>query len=79
MSQGAQRALVLLLAVVGLLLIAAAVLYFALPAKSLPSFMGHISHATVHRNKRGVAALVVGLGVLALAWLQARAASRPGT
>ena len=36
------------------MLIVIAIVYFAEPAKSLPSFMGQIQDATVHRNKRGM-------------------------
>ena len=64
MTTEAKRALGLAAAVVGVVLLAVAIVYFAVPAKSLPSFMGQIQDATVHRNKRGAAALV--LAVIAL-------------
>ena len=64
----ARRLIVLVLVVLGLLGIVAAIVYFAEPAKSLPSVLpGHISGSTVHRTKRGVAALIIGLGFLILA------------
>jgi hypothetical protein len=63
-----RRLLVAGLVVLGLLGLAAAIVYFAEPAKSLPSVLpGHISGSTVHRDRRGVAALVIGLGLLVLA------------
>ena len=63
-----RRLIVGVLVILGLLGLAAAIVYFAEPAKSLPSVLpGHISGSTVHRNKRGVAALVIGLGLLVLA------------
>jgi hypothetical protein len=64
----AQRFLVLVLTVLGILGVIAAVLYFAEPAKSLPSILpGHLAHSTVHHTKRGIAALVVGLALLVAA------------
>jgi hypothetical protein len=70
--------LALVLAVVGVILIVVAILYFAEPAKSLPSFIpGHLAHNTVHRWKRGVASAVVGVVVLILAFVASRP-RRPG-
>jgi len=69
------RLLALLLAVIGVILLVVAVIYFVDSAHSLPSFIpGHIakSTATAHRWKRGVAAAVVGVIVLILAVLAAR-------
>jgi hypothetical protein len=63
---------VLVLVVLGVLGVIVAILYFAEPAKSLPSVLpGHISGSTVHRTHRGIAALVVGVGLLILAGLAA--------
>jgi hypothetical protein len=57
------------LAVLGLLLIVVAVIYFAEPADKLPAFFpGHAAHVTRAHVKHGVAALVVGLVALAGAW-----------
>jgi hypothetical protein len=57
-----------------------AVVYFAEPAKSLPSFFpGHSSGSTHHHVKHGVAALVVGLALLAFAWFQTGPRERPTT
>ena len=64
----ARRLIALVFAVLGVLGIIAAIIYFAEPAKSLPSVLpGHISGATVHRTHRGIAALVIGLALLVLA------------
>jgi len=74
------RILVYAAAVVGILLIAVAVIYWAEPAKSLPSFFpGHSGTSTTHHVKHGIAALVVGLGCFAFAWFRSgpRAASSP--
>ena len=55
--------------VLGIALIAVAIVYWAEPAKSLPSFFpGHSAHSTTHHFKHGIAAFVVGLGCFALAW-----------
>jgi hypothetical protein len=60
----ARRLLATILVVAGLLLLVAAVLYFAVPAKSLPSILGDIPGNDVHRWKRGTASLVVALACL---------------
>ena len=71
MSPTANRVLVALAVVVGLLLIAIAVVYWIEPAKSLPGFFpGHEAGSTHHHVKHGIAALVLGLAALALAWFQ---------
>lgn len=67
-----QRVLALVLGVLGVLGIVAGIIYFAEPAKSLPSVLpGHISGSTAHRTLRGIAALIIGLGLLALAGVAA--------
>ena len=64
-----RRPLIALAVVVGILLIAVAVVYWVEPAKSLPSFFpGHKAGSTTHHFKHGIAAFVVGLGCFALAW-----------
>jgi hypothetical protein len=64
-------ATVIALVVVGLLLIALAIVYFAEPAKSLPSMLpGHQAGSTHHHTKHGIAALLLGIGALVLAWFQ---------
>ena len=65
------RLLVPLAVIVGLFLIAVAVVYWAEPAKSLPGFFpGHEAGSSHHHVKHGIAALVVGLAVLVFAWFQ---------
>jgi hypothetical protein len=62
---------VIALIVAGVLLIALALVYFAEPAKSLPSMLpGHEEGSTHHHVKHGVAALLLGIGALVLAWFQ---------
>ena len=65
------RALIYLAALAGVVLIVVAVIYWAEPAKSLPSFFpGHSGTSTTHHVKHGIAALVVGLACFAFAWFR---------
>ena len=64
--------------VLGVLLIAVAIVYFVEPAKSLPSFFpGHSSGSGHHHVKHGIAALVVALGCFVFAWFQTGPARGP--
>jgi len=57
--------------VLGLALIAVAVVYWALPADSLPGFMpGHEAGSGHHHLKHGIAAFLVGVALLVFAWFQ---------
>jgi drug/metabolite transporter (DMT)-like permease len=59
-----------LLGVIGVVLVVIGIVYFAEPAHQLPSFFpGHTAHGTKPRTKHGIAALVLGLVLLAAAWL----------
>jgi hypothetical protein len=67
------RPLALLAALVGVVLLVVAVIYWVEPAHSLPSFFpGHVGagakDAGHHHTKHGIAALVVALGLFAFAW-----------
>ena len=63
--------LVWIAAVAGVALIAIAIVYWALPAKSLPSFVpGHEAGSGHHHVKHGIAAFLLGLACLAYAWFQ---------
>jgi Na+/H+ antiporter NhaD/arsenite permease-like protein len=69
------RKLILPVVVLGIVLIAVAVIYFVTPEHSLPSFFpGHSSatsaEANHHHTKHGIAALVVALACFAFAWFQ---------
>jgi hypothetical protein len=66
-----RRNLAVLAVIAGVLFIALAVLYWAEPAGSLPSFIpGHESGSGHHHIKHGIAAFLVGLACLAFAWFQ---------
>jgi hypothetical protein len=55
----------------GVVLIVIAVVYFAEPARSLPSFFpGHESGSGHHHVKHGIAAFLVGLACLVFAWFR---------
>jgi len=65
----------------GCVLLLVAVVYFAEPAHSLPSFFpGHVgagdSEAGHHHVKHGIAALAVALAAFAFAWFQTGPAAR---
>jgi len=65
------RVLIVLAGLAGLVLLVVAGVYFADPAKSLPSFFpGHQAGSDHHHTKHGIAALVVALGCFAFAWFQ---------
>jgi len=61
--------LVALAVVLGIALVAIAAVYWAEPARSLPSFFpGHEAGSDHHHVKHGIAAFLVGLACFAFAW-----------
>jgi hypothetical protein len=73
------RILAAVLFVLGAIALIVAVLYFALPAHSLPSFLpGRVAHINGHRNRRGIGALVVAILLLAIGAWASRGAKQPG-
>jgi hypothetical protein len=69
MSQ--KMAVSLAAAVIGVLLLAIAVVYFIEPAHSLPGFFpGQEAGSNHHHVKHGIAALVVGLAAFVVVWFQ---------
>ena len=64
-----RRLLAILAIVAGIVLIAIAIVYWAEPASSLPSFFpGHQAGSSHHHTKHGIAAFLVGLACLVYAW-----------
>jgi len=64
-----RRLLVWLAIVAGVALVVIAVVYWAEPAKSLPSFFpGHQAGSAHHHVKHGIASFLVGLACLVFAW-----------
>ena len=68
----------MLAVVVGILLIVIAGIYWAEPARSLPSFFpGHDKGSSHHHVKHGLAAFLLGLAVLVFAWFRSGGAQAP--
>ena len=66
-----KRALVWLAMIAGTVLVVLAIVYWALPAKSLPSWLpGHEAGSSHHHIKHGIAAFLLGLACFAYAWFQ---------
>jgi hypothetical protein len=66
-----RRNLIIPAVIIGVVFLALAVLYFAEPAKSLPSFIpGHQAGSTHHHVKHGIAAVVLSVGCFIFAWFQ---------
>jgi hypothetical protein len=61
--------------VAAVVLLLLAVIYFTVPARSLPVFLGHITRVSWRRRRRALAALVLGV-VLLIPSLVAFARSR---
>ena len=75
-----RRLLVVLALILGIVLIAIAVVYWAEPAKSLPSFFpGHEAGSSHHHVKHGIAAFLLGLACLAYAWFNSGPKKRDAT
>ena len=65
-----QRVLMIVLAVLGIVLVVVAIIYFAEPAKSLPSFFpDHSKHSKRHATHHAELALGLGVVLLVLAGL----------
>jgi hypothetical protein len=66
-----RRVLIVVAVLAGTVLIAIAVVYWAEPAKSLPSFFpGHKAGSNHHHTKHGIAAFLLGLACLVFARFQ---------
>ena len=64
-----RKLLAILAVVLGIVLIAIAAVYWAEPAKSLPSFFpGHEAGSTHHHVKHGIAAFLLGIACFVFAW-----------
>jgi drug/metabolite transporter (DMT)-like permease len=63
----------LLLSLLGIVLIVVAVMYFVMPADSLPSFFpGHEAGVMRTHSKHGILAGVLGLVLLGIGWFMGR-------
>jgi hypothetical protein len=67
----------------GLLALVAAILYFTIPAHSLPSFLGPIQRVSAHRKRRGEAAIAIAVVLWVVAgivfYVGRRSAAGPST
>ena len=76
MSAGA-RFLVIVLVVLGVLALAAGIIYLVEPGKSLPTFFpGYAAHLATAHWHRGLAGIVVGVVLLIIAAVTARLSRR---
>jgi hypothetical protein len=65
------RQLVIPAIILGIVLIAIAIVYFVSTANGLPSFFpGHKTGSSTHHTKHGIAALLLGLACFVFAWFQ---------
>jgi hypothetical protein len=75
-----RRNLIIPAVIIGIAFLALGVLYFAEPAKSLPSFIpGHEAGSTHHHIKHGIAAVVLSVGCFIFAWFQSGPKSAEGS
>ena len=64
-----RRLLAFVAIVVGVVLIAIAIVYWVEPAHALPSFFpGHQAGSNHHHTKHGIAAFLVGIACFVFAW-----------
>ena len=77
MSASTSRTLGIAAAVLGVLMLVVAIVYWTRSAADLPGFFpGHEAGSTHHHAKHGIAAAVVALGLFAFAWFRT-APARP--
>jgi hypothetical protein len=66
----------LILSVLGLALIAIAIMYFSMPADQLPSFLpGHEAGMMRVHMKHGAVAAAAGVALIVIAWMMNRRAA----
>ena len=67
-SSTVRTVIAVILGLAALVLIVAGIVYIAVPAESLPGFMGHVAHSTGHHPLRAVGCLIVGVVFAIGAW-----------
>ena len=73
----ASRFLVIILVVLGVLAIAAGIIYYVESANSLPTFFpGHAAHLKGRHTTRGLVGIIAGVVLLIIAVITARAGRR---
>jgi hypothetical protein len=63
-SVSSTRIIAILLLIAAIAVIAVGIVYFTVVAGNLPSFMGRVANSGYHRNRRGIAAVVLGVVLL---------------
>jgi hypothetical protein len=75
--RAASRFLVIILVVLGVLALAAGIIYYVEPARSLPAFFpGHAAHVSGRHTTRGLAGIIAGAVLLIVAVIIARSGRR---
>jgi amino acid transporter len=75
--RAASRFLVIILVVLGVLALAAGIIYYIEPAKSLPAFFpGHAAHPSGGHTPPGLAGIIAGAVLLIVAVIIARSGRR---
>ena len=67
-SSTVRTVIAVILGLAALVLIVAGIVYIAVPAESLPGFMGHVAHSTGHHPLRAAGSLIVGVVLAIGAW-----------
>lgn len=67
-SSSGRTASAVVLGVIAVIFIVAGIIYLAVPAGSLPGFMGHVAHSSGHHPLRAAGTLIVGVVFAVGAW-----------
>jgi amino acid permease len=67
-SSSGRTVAAVVLGVIALVFIVAGIVYIAVPAGSLPGFMGHVANSTGHHPLRAAGCLIVGVVFAIGAW-----------
>ena len=67
-SSTVRTVIAVILGLAALVLIVAGIVYIAVPAESLPGFMGHVAHSSGHHPLRAAGCLIVGVVFAIGAW-----------
>ena len=67
-SSTIRTVIAVILGVAALVFIVAGIVYIAVPADSLPGFMGHVAHSSGHHPLRAAGSLIVGVVLAIGAW-----------
>ena len=59
-TSGSARIIGIVVLVLGILALVAGVIYFTVPAHSLPALLGKLPNVSAHRTKRGIVAAIAG-------------------